>query len=100
MQHPLIDEAELVGREELLRLLEQASGRPLRSRAAVREYLDELAQRRSQTSAAARRWRTAKAATLAALGVLALLQYYFLDVMLQMVTLPQLTVFVRVAKVL
>jgi hypothetical protein len=100
MQHPVIDENELVGREELLRLLEEASGRPLRSRAAVREYLDEVAQRHARKSKAAGRWRTAKAVTLATLGVLALLQYYFLDIMVQMVTMPQLTIFVRVAKVL
>lgn len=100
MQHPNIDEEELAGREELLRLLEEASGRPLRSRAAVREYLDELEQRRAQESVVAQRWRAAKILTLGLLGALALLQYYFLDIMVQMVSVPQLTIFVRVAKVL
>lgn len=96
----MINEDELVAREELLRLLEERSGRPLRSRGAVRRYLDELAQHHAAASRLGERWRAAKTMALGILGVLALLQYYFLDIMVQVVSVPQLTVFVRIAQVL
>jgi len=81
-------------REELLRLLEESSGRPLRTREDIRAYLAELEARRADTDAKVRRWQRAKALTLAVLGAFALLQYYFLDVMVQMLAMPQMTFFV------
>jgi hypothetical protein len=96
MEEPdLLDE-----REELLQLLERSSGRPLRTRAEVRAYLEELAERRAKADTRAARWQTAKVLTLSVLGAFALLQYYLLDVMLQVMSLPQLTVFVRTSKFL
>lgn len=81
-------------------MLEQSSGRPLRTRADVRAYLNELAERSNATDKAVQRWQTAKVMTLGVLGAFAVLQFYFLDVMLQMISIPQLTVFVATSKIL
>jgi len=83
----MIDEEQLIGRDELLRVLEETSGRPLRSRIAVRAYPAEG-------------WRTAKVVTLGVLGAFALLQYYLLDVLVQVAAMPHITVFVRAGQLL
>ena len=95
-----MDQTELLEREELLRLLEQSSGRPLRTRAEVRAYLDELIERRTRADKAAQRWQTAKVVTLGVLGAFALVQFYWFDLMLQVMAIPQITVFVRASRLL
>lgn len=93
-QHQAVSESDLAAREDLLRFLEQSSGRRIRTKEDIRSYIEELS-RRSTDDRAARRWQKAKTLTLAVLGVFAILQYFVIDTLLQIVSMPQLTVFVH-----
>ena len=78
-------------REELLEYLEQLSGRSMRTRAELEDYLSELRARAraAQPRAVARRWSVAKHATLAVGLLIALLQYYLIDVYVQIESLQR-----------
>ena len=85
-----------VSQEELLRALEQLSGRQIRTRADAEACAREL-RARLQSDPTARRWQQAKSIALVALAAFAFLQYYLIDVFLQIASLPQVTVFVQAA---
>jgi hypothetical protein len=70
-------------RGELLAEIEGALGRPLRTRAEVRAYLDELKARRAPPRPADRRWAIARHASLAVGLLIAVLQYYLIDIYVQ-----------------
>jgi hypothetical protein len=83
-------------REELLQHLERLTGRTLRTRAEIQAYVREAAARKASDQPSMRRWLRAKKATLIALLAFGVIQYYVLDVMLKIATLPSNTYFVPV----
>jgi hypothetical protein len=83
-------------REELVQHLEQLTGRTLRTRADIRAYVSEAAARKASEQPSVRRWLRVKKATLIALLAFGVIQYYVLDVMLQIAALPNNTYFVPV----
>jgi hypothetical protein len=72
-------------REALVEYLEQLSGRSIRSRADLEAYLNELKSRTAAARAGrpARAWSAAKHAALAAGLLIAVLQYYLMDIYVQ-----------------
>lgn len=91
----LVSAESAASREELVRALEALSGRKIRTREDVKALLAETAAAPQRNAAG---WNTAKSLTLLALLGFAALQYYVLDVMVQIASLPQLTVFVAPAQ--
>lgn len=83
-------------REELVQHLEELTGRTLRTRADIQAYVREVAERKPSEQPAVRRWHWAKKATLIALLAFGVIQYYVLDVMLQIASMPSNTYFVPV----
>ncbi len=84
-------------REELLKHLEDLTGRSFRTREDVRNFVAAtLAQGKEKQTRLARVWRATKQSTLLLLVVLAFVQYYLMDTLLQMTSLRRLTVFVPV----
>ena len=87
-------------REELLRHLEELTGRSFHSRDDVRRYVDEMRQQEFELLARkGQMWRTVKQSALLALFVVAFLQYYLVDTLVQISTLQQVQVFVPVRAV-
>jgi len=84
-------------REELIRYLEQASGRSLRTREDVKAYVEEMAARKAADQPAVRWWHRVKTITLIALAAFAFVQYYAMDVMTQIMALRENTFFVPVS---
>jgi hypothetical protein len=83
--------------EDLLRQLEETTGRVFRSREDVRRFAEEsLRDRQAQLDRISSRWRMVKNVALLASLVLAFLQYYLLDTLYQIVSLRETTVFVPV----
>lgn len=60
-------------------------------RADLRRYIDEIASRDPESEPAVKYWRAAGRTTLLLLLAISGLQYYFFDVFLTIMTLPQLT---------
>ena len=83
-------------REELVQHLEQLTGRTLRTRADIQAYVREAAARKPSDQPSVRRWLRAKKATLVALLAFGVIQYYVLDVMLEIASIPSNTYFVPV----
>jgi hypothetical protein len=84
-------------REEIRKELEQRTGRSLRTREEVRNYVRQLSTENG--SRHVRRvglWRSVKHTSLIALLVLALAQYYVIDVLSEIASLSSLIVFVPV----
>jgi EAL domain-containing protein (putative c-di-GMP-specific phosphodiesterase class I)/ActR/RegA family two-component response regulator len=71
--------------------LERLTGRKIRSREDIREYVNALALRANEKRSKSQRLKTALLATLL---LAAFAQYYFIDVQLQIMSQPTLTVFV------
>jgi hypothetical protein len=71
--------------EELLRYLEELSGRTLQTREDIRKYVSDRAG-------------TVREGLLLLVTTFAFLQYYFLDVMVQIEQLPHMVVFVPSAQ--
>ncbi|HEY7658259.1 MAG TPA: hypothetical protein VH881_15450 [Burkholderiales bacterium] len=63
----------------------------LRTREDVRRYLDAISERISAGSRATQLWLTAKQGMWLLLLVAAFLQYYFLDILVQIDSLPGIT---------
>ena len=83
--------------EELLRQLEETTGRTFRSKEDVRRFAEEfLKDRQSRLDRISNRWRMVKHVALFASLVLAFLQYYLVDALYQIVSLHETTVFVPV----
>jgi hypothetical protein len=81
---------------DLFQYLEHASGRKLRTREDVRRLLDELSAKSPAGSRAMRLWRTGKQGMWLLLLVTAFLQYYLLDVLVGIDSLPEIRVSVPV----
>ena len=83
-------------RQELIQHLEQLTGRTLRTRADIQAYVREAALRNPADQPSVRRWLRAKKATLVVLLAFGVIQYYVLDVMLEIASIPSNTYFVPV----
>ena len=83
-------------REELVRYLEQVSGRTFRTREDIRKYLEEISNRKVDDNPVVRDWRMFKNGALLLLLVLGSLQYYFFDVLNQVASLHSVTIFLPV----
>jgi hypothetical protein len=81
-------------REELLQHLEKLSGRTLRTREDIQAYVREVSERKATDQPAVRGWVRAKKITLIALLAFGVVQYYILDVMLEIVSMRTTTYFV------
>lgn len=75
--------------EALIQYLEQASGRKLRTREDIRQLLDEISERDPYADPVRRLWRSLKQGLWLALLVVAYLQYYFIDVLIQIEKIPE-----------
>ena len=84
-------------REELLQHLEKLAGRTLKTRADIAAYAREVRLRSAADEPSVRRWLKAKKITLATLFAFSVIQYYLLDVMLEIASIPATTYFVPVA---
>ena len=91
---PQMSEAQPETREELVRHLEQLTGRTLRTREDIQAYVREVSARKASDQPAVRRWLKTKRITLIALLALGVVQYYVLDVLLAIVSMPSNTFFV------
>ena len=83
-------------REELVQHLEKLTGRSLRTREDIQAYVREVAARKAADQPSVRRWLKVKKVTLLVLLAFRVMQYYVLDVMLEIVSLPSTTFFVPV----
>jgi len=92
----VVAEKEPETREELVQHLEKLTGRTLRTREDIQAYVREVAARKAADQPSVRRWLKAKRLTLLVLLAFSVLQYYVLDVMLEIVSLPSTTFFVPV----
>jgi hypothetical protein len=81
-------------REALLQHLEKLTGRTLKTREDIQAYVREVAARKAHEQPSVRRWLKAKQVTLAALLAFGVVQYYALDVMLEIVSLRSTTFFI------
>ena len=81
-------------REELVQHLEQLTGRSLRTREDIQAYVREVAARKAADQPSVRRWLKVKKLALLVLLAFSVMQYYVLDVMLEIVSLPSTTFFV------
>lgn len=81
-------------REELIQHLEQLTGRSLKTREDIRAYVREISARKGHDQPSVKRWLRAKHLTLAALLAFGVLQYYMLDVLLEIVSMQSTTFFV------
>jgi hypothetical protein len=89
-----VDEKEPETREELIQQLEKLTGRTLKTRADVQAYFREAAERKAAAQPSVRRWLKAKKVTLFALLAFSVIQYYILDVMLEIASMRSTTFFV------
>lgn len=81
-------------REELIQHLEKLTGRTLKTREDIAAYVREAAARRAGEQPSVQRWLKAKKVTLIALFAFSVVQYYILDVMLEIASMPSTTFFV------
>lgn len=79
--------------ESLLRWLESEAGRPLRSREDIHAFLRDVAADDPEATRASRRRRIVREGLLLGFLVAAFLQFYFLDIQLQIGTLRSLVVY-------
>ena len=77
---------------DLIRFLEKTAGRELRTRDDIRRFLEEISGKRPESSPATRLWHTAKQGMWLLLLVAAYLQYYFLDILVQIESIPNIRV--------
>jgi hypothetical protein len=81
-------------REELVQHLEKLTGRTLKTREDIQAYVREVSARKALDEPSVRRWRKAKQVTLLALLAFGVIQYYMLDVLLEIASLRSTTFFV------
>jgi len=89
-----MSEREPESREELIQHLERLTGRALKTREDIQAYVREVAARKATDAPSVRRWLSVKKATLIALLAFGVIQYYMLDVMLEIVSMRTTTYFV------
>ena len=81
-------------REELIQHLEELTGRTLRTRADIQSYVQELSARKAIDEPSVRRWLKLKKFTLIGLLAFSVMQYYMLDVLLEIASMRSTTFFV------
>jgi len=81
-------------RDELIQHLERLTGRTLKTREDIAAYVREVAARSAADQPSVRRWLKAKTVTLIALFAFSVVQYYILDVMLEIASMRSTTFFV------
>lgn len=97
MENGRLPEGGARAREELLSELERLTGRHFQTREDVQNFVAAVeAEKSAKQARSAARWRMLKHSTLLALLVLAAMQFYLLDTLVQVLSLRELTVFVPV----
>jgi len=91
-----MSEAQPPTREDLLQQLEKLTGRSFRTREDIQAYVREVSARKAADQPSVRRWLQIKRVTLFTLLAFGVMQYYLLDVMLEIVSMPATTYFVPV----
>ena len=91
-----MSEHELESREELIQHLERLTGRSLKTREDIQVYVREVTARKARDQPSVRRWLSVKKATLIALLAFGVIQYYILDIMLEIVSMQTPTFFLPV----
>lgn len=81
-------------REELVQHLEKLTGRTLKTREDITAYVREVSARTAAEQPSVRRWLKAKKVTLVALFAFSVVQYYILDVLLEIASMRTTTFFV------
>lgn len=89
-----VTEKETQTREELIQHLESLTGRTFKTREDIQAYVREMSARQARDDPSVKRWIKTKHVALAALLVFGLIQYYVLDLMLEIVSLQSPTFFV------
>ena len=95
-----MSEAQPETREELVRHLEKLTGRTFKTREDIQAYVREVGSRKATDQPSVRRWLNAKRVTLAVLLVFGVLQYYILDVMLEIASMRTTVFFVPTTRML
>lgn len=80
--------------DELVQHLESLTGRTLKTRQDIRSYVREVSARKAADDPSVRRWLKVKKITLTALLGFSVMQYYILDVLLEVVSMRTTTYFV------
>jgi hypothetical protein len=83
-------------REELVQHLEKLTGRTFKTREDIQAYVREVSTRKPHHDPSVKRWVKVKHITLAALLAYGVIQYYILDIMLEIVSIQGPTFFVPV----
>jgi hypothetical protein len=81
-------------REELVQHLEKLTGRTLKTREDIAAYVREASARSAGDQPSVRRWLKAKNVTLVLLFAFSVVQYYILDVLLEIASMRTTTFFV------
>ena len=76
--------------EALMQFLEHLSGRQLRTREDIRRFLEEMKAKKEGADRSTRVWQTVKQATWLLLLTLAFLQYYFMGVLIDINSIPEI----------
>jgi hypothetical protein len=92
-----VPESSPESREELIQHLERLTGRTLKTREDIAAYVREVSARTAADAPSVQRWLKAKKVTLIALLAFGVLQYYLLEVMLEIASMPGTTFFVPVS---
>ncbi|HSA91178.1 MAG TPA: hypothetical protein VLF42_14910 [Burkholderiales bacterium] len=87
-------ERQTESRAEIVVRLEQRTGRTLRTRAEIQAYVREVAAHRAADRPSVRRWLQVKKFTLIALLAFSFMQYYMLDVLLEITSMHSTVFFV------
>lgn len=89
-------DAKSQSREELVQHLEKLTGRTFKTREDIQTYVREVSSREPRDDPAIKRWIQTKHIALAALLAFGVIQYYILDIMLEIVSLQSPTFFLPV----
>jgi hypothetical protein len=81
-------------REELVQHLEKLTGRTLNTREDIQAYVREMSARKPREEPSVRRWLKVKRLTLLVLLAFGVIQYYILDVLLEIASMRTNTFFV------
>jgi hypothetical protein len=92
-----VSEKEPETREELVQHLEKLTGRTLKTREDIQAYVREASARKASDAPSVRRWLKVKRLTLVVLLGFAVIQYYILDVLLEIASMRHTTFFVPVS---
>lgn len=92
----VVAEKETQTREELVQHLEKLTGRTFKTREDIQNYVREVSSREPRDHPSVKRWVRAKHIALGALLLYGLVQYYVLDIMLEIASLQSPTFFVPV----